>query len=337
MGFNQVAIIGADCVSVSLGLALKAQQPAPTVVGYDANPLLAEMARDKGAFDRVERRLERAVPREADLVLISVPLAQMRDTLARLAPHVPAGCLVTDTARLKGPVMVWAAEVLPTSVHFVGGHLVLNPATVGLSGPQDIEEASAALLKGALYCFTPAPQAPAAVINRLTELAAIAQAQPFFIDVTEHDGLQAGIGELPDLLAVALTLATVDSPGWQEMRKFARARFAAATETDEERAEYRSAIFLNRENLVLRLNGLLTELIGLRELLMRGDAEGLERAFATAAARRDGWIEETKRGLWGWEGGPNMDDVPTSGEHMARLLVGERVIQRLRGPRGRAR
>ncbi len=339
MGFNRVAIIGADCVSVSLGLALKAQQPAPAVVGYDANPLRARIAREMGAFDRIEPRFERVVPREAELVLIALPLAELRAALAELAEHLPAGCLVTDTARLKGPVMEWAATLLPPGVHFAGGHVLLNPATAGLRNPHDmdIEEASASLLKGALYCFTPTPHTPTAVINRLTELAAIAEAQPFFVDVIEHDGLQAGVDELPDLLAVALTLATVDSPGWQEMRKFARARFAAATETDEERGEYRSAIFLNRENLVLRLNGLLTELIRLRELLTQGDAKGLEQAFATAAARRAGWIEETKRGMWGQEGGPSMEDVPTSGEHMARLLVGERAIQRLRGPRRRPR
>lgn len=341
MGFKRVAIIGAECVSASIALALKAQEPAPEIVGYDANPVLSEIAREKGAFDRVERRPDRAVRADTDLVIISVPLGSLRDTLGTLAEHLPPGCLVTDTACLKASVMAWAAELLPEGVDFVGGHVVPNPSAVGLERLDDVlsdvDEASAGLLKGALYCFTPPAHTSSAVLNRLTELAALLGAQPFFVDVTEHDGLQAGIMDLPDLLSAALVRATIDTPGWQEMRKFAGARFAAATELDEERAEYRSALFLNRENLLLRLNGLLAELIRLRDVLTRGDAEALSQALADAAEKRANWIGETRRGLWSREDLPSFDDVPTSGERVSRLFVGEAVLERLRGPRDRRR
>ncbi len=337
MSFNRVAIIGADPVGVSIALALKAQEPAPEIVGYDPNPLLPQLAREKGAFDRAERRLERAIPKDADLVVVCVPLVELRDTLATLGGSLPAGCLVIDTAPLKAPVMEWAAELLPESVSFVGGHLVPNPARVGLQPLGDVENASAELLRGALICYTPPAHAPAPVIDRLTELASLLGAQPFFVDVTEHDGLQAGISELPELLAAALALATIDSPGWQEMRKFAGARFAAATESSGDSKSAQHAVFLNRQNVVLRLNGLLTELIRLRELLTRGDAEALERAFTTAAELRAGWIEETQRGLWTRDDGTSMEQVPTSGERIGRLFVGERAFERLRGPRDRTR
>jgi prephenate dehydrogenase len=337
MSFSRVAIIGADPISVSLALALKAQPSAPDIVGYDPNPLPAQLAREKGAFDRAERRLERAVPKDADLVIVAVPLAVLRDTLSALASCLPAGCLVIDTARLKAPVMAWAAELLPAAVPFVGAHVLPDPARVGLEPLSSIDDASAGYLKGALLCFTPPAGAAAQVIDRLTELALLLEAQPFFVDVTEHDGLQAGVAELPELLAAALTLSTIDSPGWEEMRKFAGARFASATAPDEDSASARRALFLNRENVALRLNGLLSELIPLRELLTRGDAEALERALATAAEGRAVWLEQTRRGMWGREDGPTMDGVPTSGERIGRLFVGERAFERLRGPKGRSR
>ena len=129
MNFKQVAIIGADCISVSMALGLKAQSEPPRIVGYDANLATANLALSKKAFDQVERRLDR-VCRNADLIVVAVPLAATGDTFAAIAPSLEAGCLVTDTAYLKAPVMRWAAERLPRNVFFVGGHPVLNPASL---------------------------------------------------------------------------------------------------------------------------------------------------------------------------------------------------------------
>ena len=64
------------------------------------------------AVDRVERQPGRAC-RNADLVIVAVPLPAMRETFAAIAPHLQPGCLVTDTAFLKAPVMRWAKELLP--------------------------------------------------------------------------------------------------------------------------------------------------------------------------------------------------------------------------------
>lgn len=330
MSFDRIAVIGVDCISASMALGLKKHKPTPEVVGYDENPFLAELAQKKGAFDRIVRQLGQAVSADTDLVIVSVPLSKMRETFTVLASRLPAGCLVTDTARLKAPVMQWAAELLPEDVCFVGGHVLPNPALVGLRTFDDVEEADAQLLNGALYCFTVPSHLPETIVARLAELAERLAAQPFFIDVTEHDGLEAGIGDLPDLLAVALLLATVGTPGWQEMRKFAGQRFAAATESVEAGAEHRLALFLNRENLLLRLNALLLELIRLRELLKSGDIAALEEVCATAAALRADWLEQLKRGLWGPENLPSMADVPTAGERIGRLFVGERLFEQLR-------
>jgi len=245
MDFKRVAIIGTDCISASIALGLKAQKRPPEITGYDADPVAADLARAEGAFDRVERRPGRAC-QDADLVIVSVPLTSMREVFTVIAPHLQPGCLVTDTARLKTPVMRWAEELLPESVFFMGGHPVLNPTIVGIEPLEGLEAASADLLREALYCFTTPVRTSSAVIDAFAELAQVLEAYPFFIDVTEHDGLQAGVEGLPDLLAIALLRATVDTPGWQEMRKFAGYRFAAATEAAEDAHERHTAVFLNR-------------------------------------------------------------------------------------------
>ncbi|MBC8252897.1 MAG: prephenate dehydrogenase/arogenate dehydrogenase family protein [Ardenticatenia bacterium] len=330
MDFKRVAIIGTDYISVSIALGLKAQKEPPEVTGYDASAVAADLARTRGAFDRVERKPGRAC-RDADLVIVAVPLTQLRDTLATIAPHLQPGCLVTDTAYLKAPVMRWAEELLPEGVFFVGGHPVPSPATAGLEPSQGLDAASADLLKNALYCLIAPARTSGAMIDAFAGLVKSLQAHPFFIDVTEHDGLQAGVEGLPDLLAIALLRATVDTSGWLEMYKFTDHRFATATEAAEDARERHTAIFLNRENILLRLNALLSELVRLRDLLTHDDAEGLEKTFVAAAEGRDRWIAEREQGTWGREGAAGTKHVPTAGEQMGQMFFGGRLFARLKG------
>jgi prephenate dehydrogenase len=317
MDVERVAVIGTDAISASIALGLKAQPEAPKIIGFDLEPAKAELARARGAFDRVQRKLDRAT-QEADLIIIAMPLTYMRDVFASIAPSLRPGSLVTDTARLKAPVMDWAEELLPENVNFVGGHVLPHPASVA-EQVTDLGDASPDLLRGALYCFTTQTGTTDAVVDALSDLAATLGAHPFFIDATEHDGLQAGVEGLPSLLAVALLLATVDTPGWQEMRKFAGPRW-----------DQYSYVHHNRANTLLRLNGLLSELIRLRDILTNGDAEELEATFAKAVQSRANWIEQRRGGLWGTERVAPMEDVPTSGEQMGRLIFGHRMIQRLK-------
>ncbi len=336
MDFKQVVVIGADCISVSIALKLKAQKKPPQVIGYDAEVVAADLARVKGAFDRVERKPDRAC-RDADLVIVAVPLPAVRETFIAIAPHLQLGCFVTDTACLKAPVMRWAEELLPENVFFVGGHLIPNPAIVDFDSPEGLDAASADLLKEALYCFTTPTRTSSAVINAFTGLAEALGAHPFFIDTTEHDGLQAGVDGLPDLLAIALLRATVDTPGWQEMRKFAGYRFAVATAAADDAYERHTAIFLNRENVRRRLNVLLSELVRLRDLLTHDDAELLEKAFVAATEGRARWIEEREQGMWVKNGDLSMDHIPTAGERVGQLIFGSRATSRLKEGPGHSR
>ena len=328
MRFERVAVIGTDVISASIALGLKAQPEPPHITGYDMEPVKAESARSRGAFDRVQRRLDR-VAQDADLVIVAMPLAYLRDTFSTIGPSLTPGCLVTDTARLKAPVMAWADELLPKNVHFAGGYLITNPARA--SQPvAGLGDASRDLLRAALYCFTTPIGTTEAIVDALSDLAAALGAQPFFIDATEHDGMQAGVEGLPSLLTVALLLATVGTPGWQEMRKFAGRRFAAATAPVEDAYDDFPVVYHNRANVLLRLNGLLAELIRLREILGRDDVEALEATFAKAVQARSTWVEERGTGLWGGETATPMADVPTSGEQMGRLIFGDRMVERLK-------
>ena len=330
MDFKRIAIIGTNCISLSIALSLKAEKEPLEIVGYDADRIPAELARAQGAFDRIERKPDRAC-QDADLVFVAVPLTDIRETFTAIAPSLAPGCLVIGTARLKGPVMQWAEELLPSDATFVGGHLILNPAIAGLDPLLGLDEASDDLLAESLFCLTPPPGVSSAVINALDDLALMLDAHPFFIDVTEHDGLQSGVVGLPDLLSIALLRSTVDTPGWEEMRKFAGARFATATaaaEQDDNEQERYKAIYLNREHIVRRLNVLLTELFSLRDMLSQDDEELVIETFTKAAENREQWMGDRARGMWVREQSLKSDQIPTLGKQIRQMFLGKRPDSR---------
>jgi prephenate dehydrogenase len=309
---------------------MKTQRQPVEIVGYDAKAVKADLARANEAFDRAVRKPEQAVE-GADLVIVNVPISEIEDVFTAIAPHLKPGAFVTDTAVLKAPVLAWAQEKLPSSVHFIGGHVIPHPAVVGMASWESLTEADAELLRGALYCLITPGRTTELVVETFTDFTQTLGAHPLFLDIVEHDGLQAGVQELPQLLSIALLRATVDTPGWREMRKFADYAFAAATEAGSSDVATAQAIFLNRENVLLRLNTLLTELVRLRDLLNREDAEALEQAFSEAQEGRSHWLEERAKGnLWGKDARSGIEGMPSVGEEFSRMFFGN-MTDRLKG------
>ena len=327
MDVNRVAIIGTNSITVAIALVLKEYKEPPEIVGYDAKTIAADLARARGAFDRVVRKPDQAC-QDADLIIIAVPLPDVQETFTTIAPVLKSGALVIDTTRLKAPVLRWAERLLPEGVFFVGGHVILNPGVVGLESPEELEDVDAALLTEALFCFVTPPETPDAVISACAGLANMLDVNPLFMDATEHDGLQAGIEGLPDLLAIALLRATVDTPGWEEMRKFAGRRFAMSTEVTDDIFESYFAIFQNREPILRRLDVLLHKLHYLRDLLTQEKAEMLEQAFVTAAEGRELWIEERNRGMWIEGRAAGSTEMPGMGTQIRRMFLGDRSNRR---------
>ncbi len=343
---NRIAIIGIDLISASIAFALQKREESIELIGYDADRAVADLAKVRGAFDEVRRKPGPACE-GAGLVIVAQPLADIRSTFAAISSHLEDGTVVTDTARLKAPVLRWAEELLPEHVSFVGGHLIPNPAIIGLKVLEGLDDASPDLLREALYCFTASSSASGEAVDVCSWLAYAVEASPFFIDMKEHDGLLAGIEGLPDLLTVALLRATVDTPGWEEMRKFAGRRFATATEAVDDIYTHHPSLFLNRENILHRLDALIEELVHLRRLLAQDDEDALEAALAEAAEGRSRWIKQRQKGMWtrdaldtgsgpgaaGINGIPGVNGIP---KQLGRMLFGDLASRLWRGdPRSR--
>jgi prephenate dehydrogenase len=296
----RITIIGLGLIGSSLGLALKASNKTIHIVGNDIDHGLSKQAQKKGAVDKSTINLPNAC-QDADLVIIATPITAIRETLEVIGPHLKEGCVVTDTATLKEPVLAWAAETLPAGIAFVGGDPVLNPAAqpTDFEATQGLELARADLFHNALYTVCPAVTAAPTAVKRVTDMVQLIQARPFFLDPTEHDGLRAAVDGLPALTSLALMSGAAESPGWREARKLADYAFGMATAPLTDNAEaQRAQTLLNADHLLPRLDNLIVDLKRLREWMAAQDATALEEAFESAVWARNSWLIARARAEW---------------------------------------
>ena len=117
-----VTVIGLGLIGGSIGLALRqGKKSSWEIVGHSRHRETVAKALSVGAIDRGETNLKDAVER-AELVIIATPVLTVKEIFSRIAPHLPSGCIVTDTGSTKVQVMKWAKEILPPTVDFIGGH-----------------------------------------------------------------------------------------------------------------------------------------------------------------------------------------------------------------------
>jgi prephenate dehydrogenase len=283
-----VTIIGLGLIGGSIGLALRqGRKSGWEIVGYSRHQETVAKALSSGAIERGATSLRDAV-RQAEFVIIATPVLTVKEILSKIAPHLPSGCIVTDTASTKVRVMKWAEEILPPTVNFIGGHPMAGKETYG------IQTAEAELFRRCTYCLTPSEKASResvdTVINMVTKLGAI----PFFIDAQEHDSMVAGISHLPMLLSAALVSLTAENPSWSKMSKLAASGYYDLTRLASGNPEVNAHICLsNKESIVDWIDRFSKELERYRQLVTKGNKR-LEQALIEANKARQEWLNQTR-------------------------------------------
>ena len=275
------AIIGLGLIGGSLGLALKRAGEGP-IAGCALHPRTLALAQERGAIDLARESPEAAVE-GAGLVILAAPIRALPRLMARIAPHLPPGAVVTDTASTKARVMAWASAHLPRP--FVGGHPMAGKEAWG------IEAASADLFQGAPYILVPAKGTPEGALERLVALAQSVGAKPLVMeDPEEHDRLVGGISHLPLFLSIALSLTASRHPDWPRLARLASGGFRDATRLASGNPEMGWDIFTTNKRWALYWLDRFLEQI--EELRVHLEQDSLEEALAQAREARERWLRE---------------------------------------------
>jgi prephenate dehydrogenase len=316
----QITIIGMGQIGTSIGLALSGKADLLRRVGHDRQASIAHKAQKMGALDQVETNLPRSVE-QADLVLLCLPLDQVRETLGYIAQDLKEGAVVMDTCTNKEAIAQWTAELLPAGRHYVGLTPVINPVYLH-DVDTGIEAARADLFQKGLMAIASPPQTDSAAIKLAADLARLLGAQPLFSDTLEIDGLMAATSLLPQLLAAALVNTTADQPGWREGRKFAGRAYAEASAPVTLMGSPQTlsaSVLANSENTLRMLDSLQATLATLREDIAGCDAAALEERLKRAVDNRQKWLAGRSSGEWLSDGIPPVEVTETPGS-LSRLF-----------------
>lgn len=291
----RISIVGLGLVGGSIGLALRQAEVAAAVIGHDKEREPSNEAKRRGAVDQVHWNLVSACE-ESDLVIVATPVGEIEETLKAIGPYLRPGCVIMDTASVKRPVMAWAAENLPDSVHFIGGNPILGVAALPQGG---LEAARADLFQMGVFCLVPSPKANEDSLKLVVDLVTILGSRPLFLDAAEHDGLLGAVEHLPFILALAMMGTVTGQPSWRELRKVAGPAFDSSTQLIAPNSLAHGDLYvLNRDNLLRWIDTLSASLGSIREMLAGDQREAFAAMLQGVLRERQKWLADRAEGQW---------------------------------------
>ena len=200
---QRIMILGTGLIGASAGLALRSHGFGGTILGWDREPTHAATAIGCGAVHEIaEDPLTAAT--SSDLILLAGPVFSILEWIDQLAPMLRRDQLVTDVGSVKGAICSQAARNYngPGQPAFLPGHPMAGKESHGAA------HADAQLFDGAVWLFTPAPQAAASPHPRAEEWREWVGkfgSRTVDLDPARHDELCAWVSHLPQMLSTALS------------------------------------------------------------------------------------------------------------------------------------
>jgi prephenate dehydrogenase len=280
--FGTVTIVGVGLIGASLGLALKKAGVVTKVLGVGRSKENLDQAQKMGAIDGVVDLVEAA--KQSDVIVLCVPVAQMRAAFDVLEPHLEPRTMITDAGSTKGDVILAAKEALgKKACQFVPAHPIAGGAQHGAAA------AKADLFQGKQTIICPLQENSPEDTALITGFWESVGSEVKKIGVVQHDAIYAAVSHLPHILSYALMASVVNSEDADQKLSHVGAGFKDFTRIAASSPEmWRDICLGNRTAILKELDQYLLIVNHLRKLVAENDGAGLEKLFNKASkARQD--------------------------------------------------
>jgi len=285
-----LAVVGVGLIGGSAALALRRAGIATRVVGFDRDRAALEKAAELGVIDTAADSTSEAV-KDADLVLIAVPVRSIGPVLHDAALALRADAVVTDVGSTKAEVVRIARhELRERFPRFVPGHPIAGRETSG------VESALQDLFRGARVVLTPEKETAPDALDAVRGAWEAVGARVSTAEAEEHDRIFAAVSHLPHILSFALVSELAARDNAAELLGFAAGGFRDFTRIAASSPQmWRDISVQNRDALLAEIDRYVARLAVFRELIERGEAAGLERLMTEARTARSLWGAGGKR------------------------------------------
>lgn len=297
--FRTIAVIGAGLIGGSFALASGRVEGVEEVRVWDRDPQARERAAALGVGGDECTHLTDAVE-GADLILIAVPVPSISQTVREVSEIATAGAIVTDVGSVKAQPVREVEQILAgdvsqmggtgeaggadaAAVRFVGGHPMAGSERSG------VDAADATLFQGATWILTPTETSDTVAFDRLGAHLRAIGARVLAVAPELHDRLVAVASHLPQALASTLMdeAAAVSRTTGEGVLSVAAGGFRDVTRIAASDPELWTGILSeNRDAVLWALDGFVSRLEALREVLREGRTDALRASLARGQAAR---------------------------------------------------
>jgi cyclohexadieny/prephenate dehydrogenase len=285
--FERLAIVGIGLIGSSIAHAARRAALARHVILFDIAPQVREEAKTLGLGEIAPTLADMA--RDADIVILCVPVGACGAVAQALAPHLKPGAIVSDVGSVKGAVIKAVLEHLPAHATFVAAHPVAGTEN---SGPAS---GFATLFVNRWCILTPPDGAEPEAVSRIRSLWEGMGANVETMSAEHHDLVLAVTSHLPHLIAYNIvgTADDLEFVTQSEVIKFSAGGFRDFTRIAASDPTMWRDVFLHNKEAVLEVLARFNEdLSALARAIRWGEGDKLFDLFSRTRAIRRGIVKE---------------------------------------------
>lgn len=285
--FPRIALIGIGLIGSSLARVIRREGLAGHVAIATRSADTLARAEELGLGDSYSTSAVDAA-RDADLVIISVPVGSSGAVAAEIAPALKSGAIVTDVGSTKRSVISQMEPHIPAGVHFIPGHPL---AGTEKSGP---DSGFAELFENRWCIFTPLPDTDPAALERLSEFWRRCGSNIDTMDPEHHDMVLAIVSHLPHIIAYNIvgTADDLETVTKSEVIKYSASGFRDFTRlAASDPTMWRDVCLHNKDAILEMLARFSEDLASLQRAIRWGDGDKLFDMFTHTRAVRRSIIE----------------------------------------------
>ncbi|MEO8005150.1 MAG: prephenate dehydrogenase/arogenate dehydrogenase family protein [Betaproteobacteria bacterium] len=282
---EKLVVIGVGLIGGSVAIALRKAGLVDKIVGVGRGRANIQRALELGVIDEASDDIATAT-KDADIVLMAVPVQQNDRVLTSLAGAIPAQTLLTDAGSTKMDFVAAIRRLMPRHLpNIVPAHPIAGAELTG------VEAASAGLFNNRNVVLTPLSETHAAAVDRVQAMWQACGASVSRMPAEHHDRVFSAVSHLPHMLAYALVHMIATREDARELFSFAAGGFRDFTRIASSSPEmWRDIATANRDALLADIAQFQLQLAELARLIGDADADQVGRIFETARNARNAWL-----------------------------------------------
>lgn len=285
--FDRVALIGIGLIGSSLARAIKKHGLAGHVAISTRSQSTLDKAEELDLGDRYTTDTVEAV-RDADLVVLCVPMGAYGAVSEAMGPHLKAGAIVSDVGSTKKSVITDVKPHLPAGTHLVPAHPVAGTADSGPEAGYD------SLFEKHWCILTPEDGVETEATARVRDLWEKCGMNVEVMDAGHHDHVLAITSHLPQLISYTIvgTVTDLQDDLKKEVTKFSAGGLRDFTRLAASDPVMWRDVCLKNKDAILDVLGRFTEdLTALQRSIRRGQGDLMHDSFTRTREIRRSVIE----------------------------------------------